>query len=39
MEEEKNTSSKSPQALREESVLAFWAENNIFDVSKRCPKG
>jgi isoleucyl-tRNA synthetase len=28
---DENTNQKSPQALREEAVLAFWAENNIFE--------
>jgi isoleucyl-tRNA synthetase len=38
---EENTNQKSPQALREEAVLAFWAENQIFEKSlqKKSPKG
>ncbi len=31
MEEEKNTSNKSASALREESVLQFWKDNQIFE--------
>lgn len=38
---EENTNQKSVQALREEAVLAFWAENNIFEKSlqKDSPSG
>jgi isoleucyl-tRNA synthetase len=36
-----NTPSKSPHALREEKVLAFWKEKNVFQKSldKESPKG
>ncbi len=42
MEEEKNTNlNKSVSALREESILEFWKENQIFEktLEKDSPKG
>lgn len=39
--EEKNTTSKSDAALREEAILKFWQENKIFEKSleKKSPQG
>lgn len=41
MESNKNTTGKGDAALREEAVLLFWKENNIFNKSlvKAAPKG
>ncbi|MEI6400539.1 MAG: class I tRNA ligase family protein, partial [bacterium] len=33
MEEQNNQQNKSTSALREEAVLAFWKENQIFEKS------